>query len=51
MLNDFINVGSSRILKGKSCYFKQFQNINGSVFKAKKKIDIAAFKNTINVRN
>lgn len=50
MLNYFINVGSNRILKGKSCHFKQLQNINGTVFKAKK-IDIAAFKNTMNVRN
>lgn len=35
MLSCFTNVSYSEILKGKS-HFKQFQNINGTVFKAEK---------------
>lgn len=49
-MNYVTNVGSSRIPKGKSCHYKQFQNINGTVFRAEK-LTFAAFKNTMNVRN
>lgn len=35
MLSYFTNVGYSKILKGKSCHFKQFQNIN-ELFSKKK---------------
>lgn len=36
MLSYFTNVGYSKILKGKSGHFKQFQNINELFFKEEK---------------
>lgn len=50
MLNYFTNVGYNEIIKGKSCHFKQFQNINGTVFKAEK-LTLLPLRNTMNVRN